>query len=551
MSISSTSTNRSKSLGDPNSRYESLKGLWRTSRALLNGQNQAKALDTQVDARNNILLPFSPTMSQEQYDFYKAEAELPGLTAQYAKVLTSGLLRKKPLLELPDDAPEGAKEWLENQFTSDNQSMLSFLDEAIWEEMQTSRAWVYVDYPTVPNMDALSVEEQKMLRPYPVIIPAESVINWKTSQHPLTREITLTRLLTRSYQANHDNNPWHPDYIDTVFDHYISPVDGLFYIDVYEKNSDQGENVDFINGVAQQDYNVTGGGNASDNQWKKVRTIDALFINNERMTEIPCYPLNGSINGIEPMLMPLVDREVALYNKVSRRNHLLLGAATYTPVISSDMSDDRFEEIVDAGLGSWVRIDQGDTVSSFEAPSKALRDMENAISSTISEMARMGIRMLSPDNGSGRDSGVALEIRNAGQTAILASLNAKISQQMKKIIVIMMNWRYDTDYNINDITFTLTPDLNPAPLGSDWLRLVTEWYQNGIIPRSTFLDIAKSNDILPTDYDDASGIGEIKDDDLIINPNLDLDTSSMEDLVRDQVNARDKKDEEEEDKSGT
>jgi len=400
-------------------------------------------------------------------------------------------------------------------------------------------------------MDALSVEEQKMLRPYPVIIPAESVINWKTSQHPLTREITLTRLLTRSYQANHDNNPWHPDYIDTVFDHYINPVDGLFYIDVYEKNSDQGENVDFINGVAQQDYNVTGGGNASDNQWKKVRTIDALFINNERMTEIPCYPLNGSINGIEPMLMPLVDREVALYNKVSRRNHLLLGAATYTPVISSDMSDDRFEEIVDAGLGSWVRIDQGDTVSSFEAPSKALRDMENAISSTISEMARMGIRMLSPDNGSGRDSGAALEIRNAGQTAILASLNAKISQQMKKIIVIMMNWRYDTDYNINDITFTLTPDLNPAPLGSDWLRLVTEWYQNGIIPRSTFLDIAKSNDILPTDYDDASGIGEIKDDDLIINPNLDLDTSSMEDLVRDQVNARDKKDEEEEDKSGT
>jgi hypothetical protein len=166
-------------------------------------------------------------------------------------------------------------------------------------------------------------------------------------------------------------------------------------------------------------------------------------------------------------------------------------------------------------------------------------------------MARMGIRMLSPDNGSGRDSGAALEIRNAGQTAILASLNAKISQQMKKIIVIMMNWRYDTDYNINDITFTLTPDLNPAPLGSDWLRLVTEWYQNGIIPRSTFLDIAKSNDILPTDYDDASGIGEIKDDDLIINPNLDLDTSSMEDLVRDQVNARDKKDEEEEDKSGT
>lgn len=549
--VTSTSTNRSKSLGDPNSRYESLKGLWRTSRALLNGQNQAKALDTTVDVRSNILLPFSPSMSQEQYDFYKAEAELPGLTAQYAKVLTSGLLRKPPLIELPDDAPEGAKDWLENQFTSDNQSMLSFLDEAIWEEMQTSRAWIYVDYPSVPNMDALTPAEQKMIRPYPIIIPAESVINWKTSQHPITRELTLTRLLTRSYQTKYDNNPWHPDYVDTVFDHYINPADGLFYIDVYERNSEQGENVEFINGVAQQDYHVTGGSNQNNqNDWKKVRTIDNLFINDKRMTEIPCYPLNGSINGIEPLLMPLIDREVALYNKVSRRNHLLLGSATYTPVISSDMTDDRFEDIVDGGLGSWIRLDQGDTVTSFEAPSKALRDMENAIGSTISEMARMGIRMLSPDNGSGRDSGVALEIRNAGQTAILASLNAKISQQMKKIIVIMMNWRYDTEYTVNDLGFTLTPDLNPAPLGSDWLRLVTEWYQNGIIPRSTFLEIAKANDILPTDYDDEEGINEIKDDDLIINPQEELDTTTLEETVRQQLNGS-QEDQDEEDKPVT
>jgi hypothetical protein len=549
--VTSTSTNRSKSLGDPNSRYESLKGLWRTSRALLNGQNQAKALDTIVDARSNILLPFSPSMSQEQYDFYKAEAELPGLTAQYAKVLTSGLLRKPPLIELPADAPEGAKDWLENQFTSDNQSMLSFLDEAIWEEMQTSRAWIYVDYPSVPNMDLLTPAEQKMIRPYPIIIPAESVINWKTSQHPITRELTLTRLLTRSYQTKYDNNAWHPDYVDTVFDHYINPSDGMFYIDVYERNSEQGENVEFINGVAQQDYHVTGGSNQNNqNDWKKVRTIDNLFINDKRMTEIPCYPLNGSLNGIEPMLMPLIDREVALYNKVSRRNHLLLGSATYTPVISSDMTDDRFEDIVDGGLGSWIRLDQGDTVTSFEAPSKALRDMENAISSTISEMARMGIRMLSPDNGSGRDSGVALEIRNAGQTAILASLNAKISQQMKKIIVIMMNWRYDTEYTVNDLGFTLTPDLNPAPLGSDWLRLVTEWYQNGIIPRSTFLEIAKANDILPTDYDDEEGINEIKDDDLIINPQEELDTTTLEETVRQQLNGS-QTDEDEEDKPVT
>ena len=529
--IANSTGNRSKSVGDPNARYESLRKLWRTSRAILNGQNQAKELDSIVNASQNILLPFSPSMTQEQYNFYKAEAELPGLTAQYAKVLTSGLLRKPPVMGLPADAPDGAKEWLTHQFTSDNQSMLSFLDEAIWEEMQTSRAWVYVDFPTVPDMDMLTVDEQKMLRPYPVLLNAESVINWKTSVHPITRDTTLTRLITRSYQKSYRENEWHPDYVDTVFDHFIA-ADGYFYINVYERNKDGGgEDVSFINGVEQQEYQTRGGslgGKNSTGEWEFIRTIDNLLINDKRMTEIPAYPLNGSIDGVEPMLMPLVDREVALYNKVSRRNHLLLGSATYTPVISSDMSEDRFADIVDAGLGSWIRIDQGDSINVFEAPSKALRDMENAISGTISEMSRMGIRMLAPDNGSGRDSGVALEIRNAGQTAIMASLNAKISQQMRKIIRVMMNWRYDTNYETNDIEYTLTADLNPAPMGSDWLRLVTEWYQQGIIPRSAFVDIAKSNDILPVDYNDEDGIGEIKEDDLIINAAMEIELDKME-----------------------
>jgi len=60
------------------------------------------------------------------------------------------------------------------------------------------------------------------------------------------------------------------------------------------------------------------------------------------------------------------------------------------------------------------------------------------------------------------------------------------------------------------------------------LRLVTEWYQQGIIPRSAFVDIAKSNDILPVDYDDEEGVGEIKEDDLIINAAMEVELDKME-----------------------
>lgn len=538
MANSSTAANRSKSVGDPHPKYESLKPLWRTARGILNGQSQVKELDNFLDSVGftNILLPFSPSMTSEQYAFYKAEAELPGLTAQYIKVLIGGMLRKQPELVLPEDAPEGALEWLKNEFTSTNTSMLSFLDSALFEELQTSRAWVMVDYPTVPNYDALSKEERDSIKPYPVLLNAESVINWKTGPHPVTGKHCLLALVCRKFESQYRDNPLHPDYVEVAYVHKVNS-EGFYVVEKYELNDKQSANVVFINGVEQQDYHVHGGmhgnnANARNNHWKLVGTFDQIMSNNKLLTYIPALPLNGNIEGEEPLLMPLIDREVSLYNKVSRRNHLLLGAATYTPVVISDMTDDQFEEVVSAGLGSWIKVQQGDDVKALETPSRALRDMETVIQNTVNEMARLGIRMMAAEKGNGRESGVSLEIRNAGQSAMLSAVSTKVSQQMSRIIVWMLNWNYGTEYKVEDIKFTLTPDLNPAPIGADWLRLVTEWYTGGLIPRSTFLDVAKANDIIDSAYDDMRGQEEINQDDIIMGG---LDPQPLDDLIRSQV----------------
>src|SRR5690606_35379887 len=96
-----------------------------------------------------------------------------------------------------------------------------------------------------------------------------------------------------------------------------------------------------------------------------------------------------------------------------------------TPVIMSDMSDKKFDEIVASGLGTWIKLDKDDDAKILDTPTEALEDMDRAISAVIEEMARMGIRMLSPETG--EQSGVALEIRNAAQTAQLGTLNVKVS----------------------------------------------------------------------------------------------------------------------------
>jgi len=500
-----------RSVSDPSDSYHSLKPLWKKSRSVLNGDAHTKAHDEFLDVYNysNLLIPFSPSMTQQQYEFYKSESELPGLTAQYCKVLISALLRKKSLLTLPDGLPEDALDWIEKDFTSDGQSLFNFLDSAIWEELQTSRAWVYVDYPTFSDeeLEGMSTEERMSISPYPVLLKAENVINTQIKVHPVTKQRTLTRFVTRYIAENYSKeNPWHPDYVDTVADHYLDEA-GRLVIDYYQKKDLTGE-VEVVNGDVTQDYKdmqVTEAG------FEKFNTVYPTMFG-ERVWRIPAWPLNGQLEPVEPVLMPLIDREVALYNKVSRRNHLLYGAATYTPVVQSDMSDEEFEELVNAGLGTWLRVRKDESISVLETPTSALADMDRAIQTTVEEMARMGIRMLSPEQAA---SGVALEIRNASQTAQLGALNAKISSTMEEVIAFMLNWKYDSDFSGNDVKFQLSSDFSALVGGEGAMRLVSEWYQSGIISRETFISIAKYNDFLPMNYDDEAAIQAIQTDPII------------------------------------
>lgn len=453
----------------------------------------------------NILIPFSPTMSDLQYLFYKSEAEWPGITRQYAKILVGGLLRKKPQLQLPDNAPEEATDWILNQFGKDNSPLSSFLDEALWEELQTSRAWVFVDYPVVNNRDSMTREEVQAIKPYPLLYRAESIMNWRVSADPLTGVHKLNCVIVRGYEEVYPEGKFHPEQVDTVWVHELNAA-GNYQIRKFQK-SDASTSVPVINGQKQV--------STSSDVFELKDTITNIEANGEPLTVIPAWPLNGNLNVEEPMLMPIIDKEVSLYNKMSRRNHLLYGAATYTPVLSTNMDDDRFNEVVNSGLGTWIKLDQGDTADILKTPTEALQDMEKAIASALEELAKLGIRMLTPETA---QSGVALELRNAAQTSQLGTLNMKVSAQLADIIVFMLNWRYDLELKPSDIKFSLSEDFNPAPLGADWLRLVTEWYENGLIPRSVWLQIIKINDIIPPDYNDEEGSQEITEDENIISP---------------------------------
>ena len=68
---------------------------------------------------------------------------------------------------------------------------------------------------------------------------------------------------------------------------------------------------------------------------------------------------------------------------------------------------------------------------------------------------------------------------------------------------------YPTESGVH-LDFRMSADFNASPLGVEWARLVTEWYQDRIIPRSEFVRIVKQQDVLSSDYDDQQARGRVK-----------------------------------------
>jgi hypothetical protein len=379
------------------------------------------------------------------------------------------------------------------------------------EELTTNRGWISVDLTstTVSSEDLL-----KKTKPYPILWNAEQVINWRVGVHPLTGMHQLLRITIRYVDLEYDFNSGHGVPIERLLDYRINDA-GNCEAGKFKRNNNVGQK-------------VMGGRRLENNDegkvaWYEDKPYEELLVQGKTLNFIPVFPTNGSADIMQPILQPLIDREVALYNKVSRRNHLLLGAGTYTPYICSDMSEDDFYKIVDAGLGSWLKLEKDDNVGVLEPPTAALSEYDRSITATVDEMTRMGIRILAPDTS---ESGVALELRNASQSAQLNALNTRVSETMEKVISLMVIWRYGGDPNKRVVNFKLSEDFNPAPIGSEWLRLVTEWYQSRIIPRSAFINMAKRNDLLPEEYDDDAALEEIEQDSLVPGPEEQYNTNT-------------------------
>jgi hypothetical protein len=328
-------------------------------------------------------------------------------------------------------------------------------------------------------------------KPFINILEYYEVINWRVNSSG-----RLDRVYVRSYTERYEDGTeyeFHPKLIDTIHLHEL--VDGKYQVRIFEQSSFQ-ETEKRVN-----------------NTYELVDTKVNIKKNNKALDFIPIWPANGIIKPSQPIITSIVYKEKALYNKISRRNHLMYGAATYTPVLFTDISDEDFRKIVNSGLGTWVKLGTEDRAEVLKTPTEALSDMEAAIAANIDELAKLGIRSLAPEKV---QSGVALDIRNAAQDSQLGLLATELSATLSQVIAFMLEWRYNKPVNSIDIECKITNQLDKTELSVEWLRLITDWYQAKLIPRSSWISNIKRSELLDQAYNDEDAIKEINEDEFLV-----------------------------------
>lgn len=488
---------KTKGFDKPHPSYAPGLTKWKRARAILGGEEASKQHDAVIDtvAYTNLLIPFSPKMEQTQYNFYRAEAELPGISSQFLAMLMSSLLKTPPEVTLPQEAPAEAQDWILNNFGQDSCSLQLFMKDCLEEELTTSRAWVYVDRPYIEKSSDLDPKDVEKKRPFPVLWKAEEIINFQEGLSADGYKVLKRVVVKRSREVPSKDSAFETVKLDVYVSHELDAA-GQYQVVTYELQ-ENGECIEKVN--------------------------NEIFYNDEKLPFIPAWPLNGKVEIQTPMLSTFINKEVALYNKISRRNHLLYGAATYTPYVASDMPPERFNEIVDAGLGCWFKIDKEDKVGILQTPTEALQDMDRAILASMDEIARLGIRLLTPEVS---QSGIALEIRNAAQTSQLGFLAELLNILLSRIITFMLNWRYNLQLKEEDVIVRINSNLLRQSATAQWAELATQWYEAKLIPRSLWLSIIKSAEIFPADYDDKKGQEEINTSGTNVNSD-DSDTDEI------------------------
>lgn len=444
--------------------YTKRKVQWEKLRDCTEGQEA-------VHAKMTKYLPKLSGQTDAEYKAYLNRTLFYGATARTVDGLSGMIFRKAPVVEIP----AGMVKMMED-VTLDGIGLTGFAEDIVEDVIEVGRCGILVDHPATPAGATQAQAEAANLRPFLKHYDAESIFNWKSASVNNALVLTQVRLWEIVSTGTVE--------FDSEEKRQIRILD-LNDAGQYRQRVFTEKKVVGIDGV----------------KWEQLLPDIIPLKGGVPLKFIPFYfagVKNGLPDAEKPPLIDLANANLSHYTSSADLEHGAHFTALPTAVVTGHT------DVVEEGgtpteyrIGSanaWVFPNAETKVQYLEFQGQGLEALEKRIEKKEEYMAFLGARMLSPDKKAAETAETA-QIHRAGESSVLASIAAAVSQVIEDAVTFMSEWAGQT----GNVSFKLNNDFAAVKMTAQELTALFQTYQGGGMAFADFLYNLKRGEIVQED----------------------------------------------------
>lgn len=443
---------------------------WKICRDLYAGERAVKAA-------GEIYLPKLGGQTSEEYKQYKFRASVLGAFGRTVDGLVGMVGRKPAMRDLPAPVAKYA-----DDIDLNGSSLDAFALNVTREMLTTGRCGLLVEFNAgSTKVKTLGDAERANMRPYLVMYPAESIVDWRFIRVNNRSVLGMVKLREVIQRPSVDD-PWKMESV-TQF-RVLELVEGKFYeIAIYRE---------------------------VEREWVEVSRVRALN-NGKPLPFIPFEFVGGPTVG-KPPLLDLAYTNLQHYRYSADYENGLHWSGVPTPIFIGNFADVGPDgtEVREVMLGSsaGVHMREGSSAFFLEFQGTGLEGgLGLALDRAVDSMARLGARLLEDQKRVG-ESFETVQLHRQSETSMLAAVANMVSTSIVRCLGWFGGWLGSNEPS----SFWLNKDFMPTEMSPQELTALLAAWQGGLVSMPEALERLKAGEIIRSDKSLEDHLGEIQED---------------------------------------
>lgn len=320
------------------------------------------------------------------------------------------------------------------------------------EILTTGRAGTLIDFPDGVTPGA---------RPYWLLYPAETIVNWRVER--IAGRQTLTLLVLREQLEVLKDDPFTPDTVTQY--RVLQLVDGKCVVTVYREDTEH------------KGTFITGDPRVPLRRGVPLPFLPFVFLG----------PADTSAAVDHPPLQDLVDVALSHYRTSADREHGAHWTALPTPYITGHELGQG--ETLSIGSGkAWVLPNPSATAGMVEFSGAGLGALKDLMEEKRQLMATLGARMLETQKNT-QEAAETVRLRHAGEASALGVLATALGQALTQAIRWHLFWAGLEPAAADKVIVTMNPEVLEELSADDLRALVTSWQAGAIAKKTVYYNL--------------------------------------------------------------